>query len=88
MLLDQEIEILVKEWHNTKTEDKLNTRTMQKELEVLEDKLRKYNVPQLGDIPDEWNNRTMRILVCQMGGCAIKVVQEIEIAATERLIKH
>jgi hypothetical protein len=88
MLLDQEIKILVEEWHNTKTEDKLNTRTMQKELEVLKDKLRKYNVPQLGDIPDEWNDRTMRILVCQMGGCAIKVAQEIKIAAMERLIKH
>jgi hypothetical protein len=53
MLLDQEIESLVKEWHDKRTEDKLNVRMIQKELEVLEDKLRKYNVPQLGDIPDE-----------------------------------
>jgi hypothetical protein len=72
--LDQKIKSLAKEWHNTRTEDGLNARMAQKELELLEDKLRKYNVPQLGDIPDEWNNRTMIILVCQMGGCASKEV--------------
>jgi hypothetical protein len=60
---------------------------VQKELEVLKNKLRKYNMPQLGDILDEQNIRTMIILVCQMRGCASKEVQEIKIAATERLIK-
>ncbi len=44
-------------------------------------------MPQLGDILDEQNIRTMIILVCQMRGCASKEVQEIKIAATERLIK-
>ncbi len=48
---------MVKKWRNTTTEDKLNARTVQKEWEVLENKLRKYNVPQLGDIPDEQNNK-------------------------------
>jgi hypothetical protein len=62
-LLDQEIKRLVKEWYDTKTEDKLNARMVQKELEVLEDKLRNYNVSQLEDIPDEQNNGTIRILV-------------------------
>jgi hypothetical protein len=57
MLSDQEIKSLVKKWRNTTTEDKLNARTVQKEWEVLENKLRKYNVPQLGDIPDEQNNK-------------------------------
>jgi hypothetical protein len=79
---------LVKEWHNTRTEDKLNVRRVQKELEVLEDKLRMYNVPQLGDILDVQNNGIMRILVCQMGGCASKEVQEIKITATEQMIKR
>jgi hypothetical protein len=88
MLLDQEIKSLVKEWHNTRTEDKLNARTAQKELEVLEDELTMHNMPQLGDIPDEWNNGTMSLLVCQMGGCASKEVQEIKIAAMERLMKR
>jgi hypothetical protein len=44
MLSDQEIKCLVKEWHDTRTEDKVKARMVQKvlELEVLEDKLRKY----------------------------------------------
>jgi hypothetical protein len=62
-LSDQEIKSLVKEWHDTRTEYKLNVRTVQMELKVLENKWRKYNMPQLGDIPDEHNNGTMRILV-------------------------
>jgi hypothetical protein len=35
---------------------------------AMERKLRRYNVEQLGEIPLEWDNGTMRILVCQMGG--------------------
>jgi hypothetical protein len=86
-LLDQEIKSLVKEWHNTRTEDKLNATMVQIELKVLEKKLRKYDVPQLGDILDERNDGTLSILVCQMGGCASKEVQEIKIAATECRLK-
>ncbi len=50
------------------------------------EKLTKYNVEQLGDIPLERNDGTMRVLVSQMGGCASLERQEIKIAVTERLI--
>jgi hypothetical protein len=45
-------------------------------------------MPQLGDILDKRNDGTIRILECQMGGCASKEVREIKIAAREQLIKH
>jgi hypothetical protein len=41
----------------------------------------------LGEIPVAREEDTMRILVCQMGGCAGVEVREIKISATERLIQ-
>ncbi len=46
-----------------------------------------YNINQLGDIPTKREDDTMRILVCQMGGCASGNTREIKITATERLIR-
>ena len=43
----------------------------------MEAKLEKYNVDQLGEIPIEREDGTMRIMVCQMGGCAGKEVREM-----------
>jgi hypothetical protein len=43
-------------------------------------------VEQLGEIPIEREDGTMRVLVSQMGGCASMETREIKIAATERLI--
>jgi hypothetical protein len=84
----QEIKVLVKEWHNTRTEADLNEEMVRMEMKALESKIRKYNVPQLGDIPEEREDRNMRILVCQMGGCASKEIREVKIAAVEKLIRQ
>jgi hypothetical protein len=56
------------------------------EMKATEKKLTKYNVAQLGDIPLERDDGTMRVLVSQMGGCASRETREIKIAATEQLI--
>ena len=55
-------------------------------MKTMEDKLEKYNVDQLGEIPIEREDGTMRIMVCQMGGCAGKEVREIKMSTTEKLI--
>ncbi len=47
----------------------------------------KYNVEQLGEIPITREDGTMRILVCQMGGCTGKEVQQITMSTTENLIQ-
>ncbi len=51
------------------------------------EKLIKYNVEQLGNIPLERDDGTMRVLVSQMGGCASMKKRDIKIAATEHLIR-
>ncbi len=56
-------------------------------MKATEKKLTKYNVEQLGDIPLEKEDGTIRVLVSQMGGCASLETQEIKIAATEWLIR-
>jgi hypothetical protein len=56
------------------------------ETKAMEKNLRWYNVEQLGEMPSNQENRTMQILVCQMGVCANKKARELKIAATEKLI--
>ncbi len=47
----------------------------------------KYNVDQLGEIPIEREDGTMRIMVCQMGGCTVIEVKEIKMSTTEKLFQ-
>ena len=86
-LTDGEIKSLVKEWHDNRTEAELNHETVEMELKAMEKKLTKYNVERLGDLPNEREDGTMRVLICQMGGCALRETREIKMAATERLIR-
>jgi hypothetical protein len=85
-LTDGEIELLVKEWHDKRAEEDLNALTVAMEMKAMEKKLMKYNVEQLGEMPIEREDSTMRVLVSQMGGCASMETREIKIAATELLI--
>ncbi len=86
-LTDAEIKGLVKDWHNQRTEGDLNKAVVDREMKAMEAKLEKYNVDQLGEIPIEREDGTMRIMVCQMGGCAGKEVREIKMSTTEKLIQ-
>jgi hypothetical protein len=54
----------------------------------MEEKLNKYNVPTLGEVPTQREDGSFRILVCQISGCSGKEVRELKlkIAAMERLI--
>ncbi len=84
--MDTEIQKLVAEWKDAREEAELNQATIDREVKTTEEKLNKYNVATLGDIPTHREDGSFRILVCQMGGCAGKEVREFKIAATERLI--
>jgi len=87
-LSEQEIKLMVKDWHDRRAEGELSQETVDMETRALEKKLRKYNVQQLGEIPEEREDGMMRILVCQMGGCASTEVRELKISATEKLIRR
>jgi hypothetical protein len=78
--------MLVKDWHDRHLEGDLRQETIEMETKSMEKKLRKYNVEQLGEMPLEQEDRTMQILVCQMGGCASAEAREFKMAATEKLI--
>ena len=85
-LTDAEIKGLVKEWNDQRSEGDLNTAVVDREMKIMEAKLEKYNVDQLGEIPIEREDGTMRIIVCQMGGCAGKEVREIKMSIMEKFI--
>ena len=78
-----EIQLLVQEIHNRPGESNLELGTREREMEAVQKKIKQYNVAQLGELPQEREDGTMRILVCQMGGCASAKTREIKIAATE-----
>jgi hypothetical protein len=69
-LTEREIQMLVKGWHDRCLEGDLRRETIEVEIRSMEKKLRKYKVEQLGEMLLEREDGTMRILVCQMGGCA------------------
>ncbi len=56
-------------------------------MSTMQQKIQRYNIEQLGEIPVARKDGTMRVLVCQMGGCTSAEVREIKILATERLIQ-
>ncbi len=60
-MTEREIQMLVKDWHDRRLEGDL--RTIEMETKLMEKKLRKYNVEQIGEMPLEWEDGTMRILV-------------------------
>ena len=78
---------MVKEWHDNRPEEELNSLTVTIEMKAMKKKLEKYNVEQLGKLPIEREDDTMRVLMNQMGGCASMEIREIKIAATEWLIR-
>jgi hypothetical protein len=85
-LTDTEVKVLVKDWHDRRMEGDLNQAVADREMKAMEAKLAKYNVDWLGEIPLKRADGTMRIMVCQMGGCAGKEVREIKMSHTEQLI--
>jgi peroxiredoxin family protein len=77
-LTDAEIKGLVNKWHNQRREGDLNKAVVDREMKTMEAKLEKYNVDQLGEMPIEREDGTMRIMVCQMGGWRDKNVNHGE----------
>ena len=62
-LMDGEIKSLVKEWHGNRAEEDLNALMVSMEMKAMEKKLMKYDVEQLGELPIEREDGTLRVLV-------------------------
>jgi hypothetical protein len=78
-----EIQLLVQEIHDCQGESNLELGTREREMEAMQKKIKRYNVAQPGELPQEQEDRTMQILVCQMGGCASAETRKRKIAVTE-----
>ncbi len=61
---------MVQEIHDRRTEGKLQQGIAEKEMRAMQKKIQRYNMEQLGEVPREREDGTMRIIVYQMGGCA------------------
>ena len=86
LLTDAEIQKLVSEWQDERCETDLNQATIDWKVKTIEEKLQKYNMAALGEVPTQHEDGSFQILVCQMGGCSGKEVRKLKIAATEQLI--
>jgi hypothetical protein len=89
-LTNREIKSLVKDWHDRRSEEELNHVSVKIEMKAMEKKLIKYNVEQLGNIPLEREDGTMRVLFSQIGGCASmetqkKNSQQLNISSTNMI---
>ncbi len=86
LLTDAEIQKLVTEWWDECGESDLDRAMIDREVKIMEEKLTKYNVSTLGEVPTQRDDGSFWILVFQMGGCSGREVRELKIAATKRLI--
>jgi hypothetical protein len=80
-----EIQKLVAEWQDVRKEAELDQATIDREVQTMEAKLNKYNVPVLGDIQTQCEDGAFRILVCQMGGCLGREIREMKIEGDKKI---
>ncbi len=86
LLSDAKIQKLIAEWQDVRGEAELDQATIDREVQTMEAKLKKYNVLVLGNIPTQRKDGSFRILVYQMGGCSGREIREMKIGVMERLI--
>ena len=86
ILTDADIKKLITEQLDGRRESELDQATVDREIQTMAQKMDKYNVPSLGDIPTQRDDGSFRILVCQMGRCAGREIREQKIATTKRLM--
>jgi hypothetical protein len=53
LLTEAEIQKLVTEWQDKRGEEDLDQATIDREVKTMEEKLNKYNVPTLGEVPTQ-----------------------------------
>ena len=60
---------------------------MEREMKTMEKAVQEIGEPLLEHTPVQRVDGVMRVLACQMGGCASPEVREFKLAVVERLIK-
>ncbi len=61
LLSDQEIRRIVDKWKDKREEDNLDPGVVEREVKILEKKFKQHNVPWIGHITEERDDRNFRI---------------------------
>ena len=77
-LTDVEVRAVVDQWMDNRSEEELNQEVVKKEIQKLEKKLARYNVPPVGSINEDKGEGTCRILYSQLNNASTRAVREIK----------
>ena len=77
-LTEVEVRAVVDQWMDNRSEEELNQEVVKKEIQKLERKLARYNVPPVGSINEDKGEGTCRILYSQLNNASTRAVREIK----------
>ena len=77
-LTEVEVRAVVDQWMDNRSEEELNQEVVKKEIQKLEKKLARYNVPPVGSINEDKGEGTCRILYSQLNNASTRAVREIK----------
>ena len=78
--MDKEIETIITTWKDRREEEDVDPGLLAKEVERLESKFSKFNVPMEGYIPEEKEDGVCAFLYCQLNSCSSKEIRESKVA--------
>ena len=77
-LTEVEVKAVVDQWTDNRSEEELDQEVVKKEIQKLEKKLARYNVPPVGSITEDKGEGTCRILYSQLNNASTRAVREIK----------
>ena len=77
-LTEGEVKAVVDQWKDNRSEEELNQEVVRKEIQKLEKKLARYNVPPVGSMNEDKGEGTCRILYSQLNNASTRAVREIK----------
>ena len=87
ILTKSEINHIVKDWGDQRAEDDLDKAAIKRKVKRLEEKFKRYNVSELGNMPTENQEDRCRMRYCQLNNASTKEVREVKMSAVILLNK-
>ena len=78
MLTEMEVKAVVDQWVDNRSEEELDQQIVKKEIQKLEKKLARYNVPPVGHMDEDKGEGTCRILYSQLNNASTRVVRNVK----------
>ena len=77
-LTEVEVKAVVDQWIDNRSEEELDQQVVKKEIQNLERKLARYNVPPVGYVNDDKGEGICRILYSQLNNTSTRVMRDIK----------